>query len=498
MGNEPVSVQPQVFALLVFLIENRGRVVTKDEVIESVWDGRIVSDSTLNARINALRRALGDDGKSQSIIRTLPRRGFRFVADISCTDEAESLAGSLPAEAQAPALLNDRRSIAVLPFKNFSGDVDQEYFADGMTEDLITDLSKIPELFVIARNSSFAYKQTTTDIRKIGLDLGVSHVLEGSIRKMGSQVRINAQLVDANTGGHLWAERYDADFAEIFSLQDEIAAKIVSALEVNLTLERAPVRNTASVAAYELSLRGRSKFFMFSPETNAESIRLFEQAVEIDPEFSDAWAGQVFPYQSGWSFIWPGYDDGLEIAAIKAEKAVALAPNSSLAQSRLGWVQVFLPEPEKSVASFERALKLDPHNTDALAFFPEVLNFAGDPARAVGVGEIALKFDPVPPPNVTFHIGHAHFLLGDLENAEKWIGRAIEMAPTFPVARLLMAATLVELGKEESAKSQINALRKMHPQHNISTFNLRYPYHDNEHRSRVLAGLRTAGLPEGS
>jgi len=314
-NGEVVPLQPQAFSLLVFLIEKAERVVTKDEIIESIWQGRIVGDGTLNARINALRRALGDDGVTQSMIKTFPRQGFRFVAELSNA--------SLAAKA-GPVLFGSKASIAVLPFVNISADQEQLYFADGLTEDLITDLSKNRDLFVIARNSSFAYRNSPKNVTEIGSELSVEHVLEGSVRKVGDRIRINAQLIETKTGGHVWAERYDSDMQDIFALQDEITGKIAAALHVSLLKSPSLERSTHSVKAYELNLKGRAKFFMFSPETNRECINLFEQALVIDPEYSDAWAGQVFPYQSGWSFAWPGYDDGLNIAAEKAKRSVEL------------------------------------------------------------------------------------------------------------------------------------------------------------------------------
>ncbi len=493
-GEEIVQVQPQVFALMLFLIENRNRVVTKDEVIDNVWDGRIVSDGTLNARINAARRALGDTGEDQAVIKTFPRRGFRFVCDVG-TDGAVAPAAVVNTD-YTPVETPDTASIAVLPFTNLSGDPEQEYFADGLAEDLITDLSKITDLFVIAKHSAFTFKNAAANVTEIGERLGVEHVLEGSVRKAGNRVRITAQLVDANTGGHVWADRYDRDFGDIFALQDEITARIVSALKVSLSAGATTNRRTESVEAYELNLKGRATFFKFTPQANAECIALHQQAIAIDPNFADAWAGLVFPYQSGWSFIWPGYDDGMIIAFEKAGRAVALAPDSSFALSRLGWVQMFMARPDDSIASFEKSIKLDPRNADAYSWFCDALNFTGDPRRAIEIGETALRYDPLSPPNVVHHLGHAHFLLGHLDKAEELERRATKMVPAFPPARMGLAATLVELGRIDEAREQIARLREMHPQHNVQTFNERYPYHNPEHRQRVLEGLRAAGLPE--
>lgn len=490
-SGEPIAVQPQVFSLLVFLIENSDRVVSKDEIIENVWAGRIVGDGTLNARINALRRALGDDGNAQSMIKTLPRQGFRFVGEL---DDAIQERPAEPISSTQPLPKASEASIAVLPFVNISADSEQNYFADGLTEDLITDLSKNPELFVIARHSSFSYRNSPKNVSEIGTELGVAFVLEGSVRKAGDRVRINAQLINAETGGHVWAERYDGDVQNIFDVQDEITEKIIAALHINLKNSAAGGRSTHSVEAYELSLKGRAKFFMFSPETNMECIQLFEQAIAIDPTFSDAWAGLVFPHQSGWSFAWPGYDEGLLVAHAKAKRAVELAPESSLAHSRLGWVQTFLRQHELAIQHFERAIELDPNNADAHTWFCETLNYAGQPERAVEMGEKSLRFDPVAPPNCLHHIGHAYFLMGELEKAEEYDRRAIRMAPSFPPARIVMSAILMELGRVDEAKAQISDLLAIDSKYNFQRYDERYPYYDDEHRSRMAAALKHAGL----
>jgi TolB-like protein/Flp pilus assembly protein TadD len=485
-AGEPVPVQPQVFALLTFLIENRTRVVSKDEIIDTVWQGRAVGDGTLNARINALRRALGDDGATQGVIKTLPRQGFRFVATL---DEDT---GTAPTHVQTTP--TGSASIAVLPFMNISGDQEQLYFADGLTEDLITDLSKIQDLFVIARNSSFAFRNSPQNVSDIGRELGVAFVLEGSVRRAGDRIRINAQLIETRSGGHVWAERYDGTVQDIFDVQDEITEKIISALKVNLTGGLRTGRGTDSVKAYELCLKGRAKFFMFSPETNAECINLLEQAVEIDPDYSNAWSEQVFPHQSGWSFAWKGYDDGLLIAEEKAKRAVELDDHSSLAFSRLGWVQTFLRQPEKAIANFERSLSMDPNNADTHIWFSEALNYAGQPERAEKIGMKSLEFDPFSPPNCLHHIGHAHFLMGNLEKAAEYDLRAIRMAPSFPPARIVMAAIYSEMGQLDQAREQIADLLAIDPGYNFKRYDERYPYYSEDHRRRMREGLLSAGL----
>jgi TolB-like protein len=240
-GSEPIAVEPQVFDLLIYLVQNRDRVVSKDDLIASVWDGRIVSDSTLTSRINAARKAIGDSGEDQKLIRTIARRGFRFVGAVhtqSNGDEPAHAVGpppdELPEQSRQALPTSDRPAIAVLPFINMSGDQEQEYFSDGITEDIITGLSKLRWFFVIARNSSFIYKGKAVHMKQVAEELGVGYVVEGGVRKSGDRVRITVQLNDVTTGSHVWAERYDRGLVDVFAVQDEITEAIVAAIEPQL------------------------------------------------------------------------------------------------------------------------------------------------------------------------------------------------------------------------------------------------------------------------
>jgi TolB-like protein len=241
---EPRAIEPQVFDLLEYLIRNRDHVVTRDDLLVGVWNGRIVSESTLGSRINAARIAIGDNGEDQRLIRTITRKGLRFVGTVH-EQEVGARLGAVATQSSNLLTLPDRPSIAVLPLTNLSGDTEQDYFADGISEDIITALSKLRWFFVIARNSSFIYKGKAVDTRQVGRELGVRYVLEGSVRKSGSRVRISAQLIDAETGKHFWAERYDRDLIDIFALQDEITKNVVAAIEPKLLEAEAFGRNTA-------------------------------------------------------------------------------------------------------------------------------------------------------------------------------------------------------------------------------------------------------------
>ena len=283
-GSDPIAVEPQVFDLLVLLVQNRERVVTKDDLIASVWCGRIVSNSTLTSRVNAVRKAIADSGKEQRLIRTIARKGFRFVGDVSEQWENGERASVGPAinGIQEPPrltlLLPGRPAIAVLPFTNISGDHEQEYFSDGIVEEIITALSRMRWLFVIARSSSFTFKGRSVDVKQVSQDLGVRYVLEGSVRKSTDRIRITAQLIDASTGIHLWAERFDGGVEDIFDLQDQVAARVVGEIAPKLEqaeIERAKRKPTQSLDAYDNFLRGLANVHQWTRAANDEALRLF-------------------------------------------------------------------------------------------------------------------------------------------------------------------------------------------------------------------------------
>src|SRR5262245_8482606 len=262
-GSDAIAIGPQVFDLLTYLLRNRERVVTKDDLIDAVWGGRIVSESTLTSHINAVRKAIGDTGEEQRLVRTITRKGYRFVGDVreSATSERPDPAALHGPSAEALAL-PDRPSIAVLPFLNLSGDPSQDYFVDGVVEDIIAAMSRMSGLFVIARNSSFTYKDRAVDVKQVGRELGVRYLVEGSLRKSANRVRITGQLVDATTGANLWSERFEGRIDDIFALQDQMTANVVGAIAPQLQraeIERAKHKPTESLDAYDCYLRAMAK-----------------------------------------------------------------------------------------------------------------------------------------------------------------------------------------------------------------------------------------------
>ena len=306
-GPELIATGPQVFDLLVYQVENREHVVSRDSLLDAVWGGRIVSESTLANHVNAARKAVGDSGQEQRLIQTVARKGFRFVGDIKeipIADNGASLKARVTTsdEAAAPVLvIPDRPSIAILPFLNLSGDPEQDYFADGVVEDVIMALSRIRWLFVIARNSSFTYKEQAVDVKQVGRELGVRYVLEGSVRKAANRVRITGQLIDATSGDHLWAERFEGTLDDVFDLQDQVTASVVGAIAPHLEraeIGRATLKPTQSLDAYDYYLRGMANLHRGSREATSDALPMFTRAIELDPNFASAYA------MAAWCHFW--------------------------------------------------------------------------------------------------------------------------------------------------------------------------------------------------
>src|SRR3954462_4234555 len=308
-GADLVAMQPQVFDLLVHLLKHRDRVVRRDDLIALVWGGRVVSDSTLDSRINAARNAVGDNGKEQKLIRTIPRKGLRFVGAVSGPSGCDLPAAAPPPETAgqpAPAL-PDRPAIAVLPFDNMSGDQEQEYFSDGISEDIITALSKSRWFFVIARNSSFTYKGRPVHMKQVSAELGVRYVVEGSVRKNGDRVRITAQLNDTAPGSHIWAEHYDRDLVDVFAVQDEITDAIITAIEPQIYAAenfRSRRKPPNSVDAWDLVMRALSHHWRVTRTDSLAAQALLERAIAIDPNYGQALSLSATNYMFGVHLGW--------------------------------------------------------------------------------------------------------------------------------------------------------------------------------------------------
>ena len=386
-GGEPIDVEPQVLDVLIYLVENRERVVSKDALIASVWAGRIVSDATLSSRIYAARKALGDTGQAQKLIRTIPRKGHRFIGAVSTPSKGVEPAApatgppldGLHERSRSALPLPDRPAIAVLPFVNMSDDPEQEYFSDGISEDLITALSKLRWFFVIARNSSFAFKGKAVLIKQVGEELGVGYVIEGSVRKDGDRVRITAQLNDVITGSHIWAERYDRRLADVFAVQDEITEAIVASIEPQLyATENFHCQRNApeSLDAWGLVMRALSHFWRVTREDNIVAQALLEKAIAIDPNY-----GQALGVLAS-SHAMCAYNGWAEMATVAIAERAALAAaradgDDPWAHYALGCVHLLLRRFDDSLAEFELALNLNPNFALAQSVYGLALAFCG-------------------------------------------------------------------------------------------------------------------------
>jgi len=485
-----LEVEPQVFSLLSCLIENRGRVVTKDELIDNIWGGRIITDGALNTRINALRRAVGDDGQTQSVIKTYRNRGFRFVAEVANIDET-----TLQNQALTP--ISDKPSIAVLPFNNLSDDPGQEYFADGITEDLITGISKLSGLTVIGRNSSFFYKEKEVDLGQVGQELGVNFVLEGSVRKAGERVRITAQLTDLCNAGLVWADSHDGTLGDVFDLQDEITGRILSALSVQLGSEapRLISKYTDSPEAHDWFMQARIRYREPGPQANGEAHGMFDRAIAADPKFAAAFAIRSYVKFHAWFFKWNAAAS-LPDALADAQIAVQFDVNLAAAHSYLGWMHMWDHDHDRALAEHEIALKLDPNSAEGYVWYASTLIYSGRPEFAIDPMERAIRLDPHHPPNFLVNFGNMYLQLGCYEEAERYLNTVRKMAPDFPVTYIFLAAVHAAAGDIEGSKNAGAEIIKRIPGATSTMLGRQFPYAKPEHLKRMTDGLRIAGLPD--
>jgi adenylate cyclase len=400
---------------------------------------------------------------------------------------------------RAALALPDKPSIAVLPFQNMSGDLEQEYFSDGMTEDLITDLSKVSGLFVIARNSCFAYKGRSVKVQDIGRDLGVRFVLEGSVRKAGNRVRITAQLIDAGNGGHLWAERFDRDLTDIFSTQDEVVEKIVGTLAVTLTQgeeQRLHRRGTGNVAAYESWLRARELLSRGTKESLAHAQVMYRRAIEIDQNFPAPHAGlalaSISEYASGWA---PDPAQALDEAERWARRAVELNDQEPVCHMALGSVSLWRRDHEGALAEFRRMIDLDPNFAQGHAALGLALMYAGRAAEALEPIAMAMRLDPLYPAMLLHFLAQANFSLGKYEIAAQQCVDRIARNPGTDASRMLLASCYGHLGRVEDARTAWAELLKVNPDFTLMQRARVLPYKDAGDFQRIAEGLAKAGLP---
>jgi adenylate cyclase len=411
---------------------------------------------------------------------------------------------SVKVDAPSPALaLPDRPSIAVLPFTNMSGDAEQEYFADGMVEDIITALSRMTWLFVIARNSSFTYKGKAVDIKQVGRELGVRYVLEGSVRKAGNKVRITGQLIDTSTGTHLWADRFDGGLEDIFDLQDEVTTSVIGAISPKLEqaeIERAKRKPTEKLAAYDYFLRGMANIYQGTKEANLEALQNFQRAIDIDPNFATAYGMCAYCYvwrkANGWVA-----DRERETAETErlARKAARLGADDAVALSQAGFALAFVVgDLDDGVALIDRALLLNSNLATAWRFSGYVRVFLGEPDLAIEHLERAIRLSPLDPLIFIVQNGIvlAHFFAGRYQEALSWAQKTLRQNPNYAAAIIMAAVSAAQAGRDDELRKAVGRLREIDPKSGISNFTNVWPLRRPEDLTTFENGLRLTGLPE--
>ena len=498
-----LAVEPLVFDLIRYLAENPGRVLGREEIIDRVWKGRIVSDATIASCVKSARRALGDSGDSQSYIRTVRGRGFQFLgrllpeAQAAARDDGPPPCGPAArpdAAARPRPVLEDKPILAVLPFGNLSAGVD-EYFADGLTEDIITNLTRFRDLMVVGRTSTFQFKGRALPLQDLAAELKAGYVVEGSVRRAAGRVRITAQLVDAATGVHLWADHYDREMEDIFAVQDEVTRMIAATLGVKIqdvATQRALRKSAVELGAYDCVLRARRYTSMLSEEMHAEARDLLEQAVAKDPNYAEAHALLANVYLAEHRFDANPRPDPIGRALKMAEAATRLDPQDAYARCWLGIVHFFRRENDKFEAEAQRALSLNPNDPETLADIGHYLAFMGAFERGLELSRRARQLNPLHPGWYYFSSARYHY---DRQDYEEMLADVERVGlPHFYWTHLLKAAAQGQLQRPEAGAS-LDRIHELKPDFSARAELEKWNAapQDLEH---LLEGLRKAGLRE--
>ncbi len=490
-GTEAIAVEPQVLDLLICLVENRNRVVTKNDLIASVWNGRVVSEATLSSRIYAARKAVGDTGQCQRLIRTIQRKGIRFVGEVRAR-------AATPGPPRAPEPPTERPAIAVLPFANLCGDPGQEHLADGISEDVITALSKRRWFFVTARHSSFAYRGRAVPLKQVAEELGAAYIVEGSVRRVGERLRITAQLNDAHAGTQIWAERYDHEVDDLFALQDAITEAIVAAIEPqvyaaeNLRARRKP---TEHLDAWDLVMRALSHYWRVTRQDNRMAQELLNRALAIDAQCGQALGllatSHIFGVHMGW-------EDGTGAAVAERAAQAALQADSEdpWAHHALGCIHLFARRLEESLAEFELALRLNPNFSLTQCYYCVALAYAGrwqDSEEAIGC---ILRLSPHDPMSALYYgaASYAQFVGRNYETAVRLAREAIHLRSDFVGGHRVLTAAAGMAGLDELAAAALEELRRVQPGISLAWIAAEMPIKHPSDREHYLEGFRRAGL----
>lgn len=492
-GSEPTMLGRRAVALLRLLLDRAQAPVTKDALIEAGWGGLAVADNNLTVQIAALRRVLAEAAGAEGWIETLPRRGYRYVGP--------PVARSDPHAPRGPTLPPpERASVAVLPFANLGDDPDQDHFADGMVDDIVGGLSRIKSLFVTARGSSFAYRGTAVDVERVGRELGVRYVLTGSVRKAGGRVRVTTRMIDASTGVHVWAERYDRCSDDVFALQDEIALSAVGAIAPSVRraeIDRVKRKRPDSLDAYDLVLRAQSDVDSGMPDRATNALVLLERALELDPTYALAHGNAAMCHHC--RFLRAGLREADRAASIDhAQSAILHGPDDAAALTLAGF-SIGMDGHDRGAAftALEAALAVSPSSAQTHILGSVILGWAGEAERAIAWSEQGLRLSPFDPWAFAAFDAQAmsHLLLGRHEEACRAAYRSVRANPAHSITYVQLAAALVGLGRLDEAKAAAARVLELQP-----TFRYGRQFAGVNCAPALAAvlgeALRTAGLPE--
>jgi len=534
--DKEVRVEPKAMRVLTYLVERRGEVVSRQDLEAAVWTGMIVTDDAVTNTVIKLRRALGDNARDPRYIETIAKSGYRLIAETSAAEVTAQgvsakphagtasrlerlwrktlfaglgllLGGSIlwwlavPFETEttpAGQALVGKPVIAVLPFDNLSADPEQEYFANGITEDLITDLSKLTGLRVVARNSVFAYKGSAETEAEIGSQLDARYILKGSVRRAGERLRINIRLIDTQNGSNRWAERYDGKFTDIFHLQDEITHHVVSALQVELSSddrERLVRDYATSIEAYDLFLRGLDHYGRRTGEANALAKGYFERAIEIEPGFARAYAALALTHTTALGNNWgASAEESLAQAEVLTRKAMELDDGLHQVHFAAGLIEMYRGNYTAAMDEMARAIELKPSYADAHALRGWVLHFAGRPREGLAAMEQAVDLNPRVPATYQLVEGALHYAMGETSEAIRVLERAVGNNPNYQLVRVYLAAAYAAAGELEQASWQVAEVLTLNPGFSLDDVERGAPIRDPDYKERFLRDLQRAGL----
>ncbi len=502
-NGQVVGVEPQVFDLVTLLAQNNGRTVTKDEIFSQLWDNRAVSDSALSSQVKMARKALGDDGTAQHTIRTVHGRGFRFVAEVR-GESAETVPDRWEAgPSEALNAATEKPSVAVLPFANLNNEPSEDYFADGITEDITTAISKNRWLTVVARNSAFAFRNSNDGIRVIGEKLGANYVVTGSVRKAGRRARITVQVVDAETENSVWSERFDRDMVDIFDLQDEITELVTARIESELGLteqrkaERRPRKNRGAWDLYQLA---SAEFYKFSLESNLRCQDLLHQALKLDPDLAGAHSRLAYAIVLSMVYFDADPDDArMDEALVAAKRAIELDDQDANSYFTIGRVYLARCEYDLAIDALEYAVELNPFLAVTYCGLGDSLAYEGRLDEAIEQFEMAIRLSPHDPFRWAFYSYRslAHLFRGEFEDAVSWARRSVQIPNVQYWARAHLVSALGHLGEKEQADRALAELANVKPEFSLgfARKHLFYLKRDDQLET-YLDGLRKAGVPE--